>query len=157
MTVNEQVVLRLRSKHLKVATAESLTAGMLCAALVDVPNASEVVAGGIIAYRLEQKTAMLGVRQADLDEYGPVHPRVAAAMAEGARQRFGVDIGIGTTGVAGPEPHGGHGPGTVVIAIATQQGTRVFSHNFVGDRAEVRQATVYAALSALADTLGEEN
>ena len=89
---------------LTVATAESLTAGMVAASLADVPGASAVLQGGIIAYQISVKQNLLNVDAGLLSSAGAVDPRVAAAMAEGARSALSADVGAATTGVCAPPP-----------------------------------------------------
>src|SRR5258708_21980260 len=95
-----------------VATAESLTGGLVAAALTDVPGASNAFRGGVIAYATELKARLLDVDGHMLDLHGAVYAPVAAAMAAGVRDRLGATIGVATTGVAGPDPHGRQPPGT---------------------------------------------
>ncbi|MFC4001108.1 CinA family protein [Prauserella oleivorans] len=137
-----------------VATAESLTAGLVCAALTDVPGASAVVRGGLIVYATDLKRSLAGVDPALLAAHGAVHPDVAAQLAEGARTRCGADWGLGLTGVAGPDPQDGVPPGTVYVGVAgaVVRGTRTLQVS--GDRDVVRQAAVRGALELLAEQLG---
>lgn len=137
-----------------LAVAESLTGGDLCGALVAVPGASQVLRGGVVAYAEDVKTSLLGVPGAVLAEHGPVSAEVSLAMARGVRERLGADIGIGTTGAAGPEPHGGQAPGTAFVAIAVGDGApRAVKLHLDGTREAVRAAVCEAALRELADTL----
>jgi PncC family amidohydrolase len=101
-----------------VATAESLTAGLLAATLAGVPGASLVLRGGLVTYTVETKITLAGVPSALLDDVGPVAAPTAVALAKGARDRCEATWGIGLTGVAGPEPHGGHQVGTVFLGLA---------------------------------------
>src|SRR5699024_2625661 len=87
-----------------IATAESLTGGLLSSALVDIPGASRVFSGGVVAYATELKHKFLGVDQHRLDRFGPVDPIVAMEMARGVKERCSSDFGVATTGVAGPDP-----------------------------------------------------
>src|SRR6202045_5064657 len=96
-----------------VATAESLTGGLVAAALTDVPGSSNAFRGGVVAYATELKAQVLGVDVGMLKRHGPVYAPVAAAMADGVRQRLGATIGVATTGVAGPGPPHGHPAGTL--------------------------------------------
>jgi nicotinamide-nucleotide amidase len=153
-----QVVGLLRDRQQTLAVAESLTGGLLGAAITDVPGASVVFRGGIVSYATDLKAALLGVPQTLLAERGAVDPEVAAAMAEGARQRLSASAGAATTGVAGPDPADGRPPGTVYIAVSTGTGRPVTRQLSVpGARAEVRAATVRAALRLLLDVLREED
>lgn len=148
------VIALLTSKGLTVAVAESLTGGMLTSELVSVPGASLVVRGGLVAYQTAIKQSVLGVPSHLLALNGPVHPDVALAMASGARTMFAVDgvpadVGIGTTGVAGPEPQDGHPPGVVFVGIATATDARVIQLTLDGDREHIRRAVVSESLSGL--------
>ncbi|USX51658.1 CinA family protein [Lentzea sp. HUAS12] len=147
------VVELLEARNETVATAESLTAGLLCATIVDTPGASAVVRGGLIVYATELKHELAGVDQQLLDEHGAVHPDVAIQLAEGARTRCGADWGIGLTGVAGPDPQDGVAPGTVHIGLSGPGVSTVRTITLSGDRAAVRSAAVEKALVLLSDTL----
>lgn len=150
----------LQGLSLTVATAESLTGGLVCAALTSVPGSSVVVRGGVVAYGVPVKHDLLGVDADLLDREGAVHPEVCEAMARGAGRLLHADVGLATTGVAGPEPHGGKDPGTVYIAVALTADTdggqgpaTVRRLHIDGDRDEVRRATVSAVLSLLTGLL----
>ncbi len=132
-----------------IATAESLTGGKVCEALVEVPGASHVVRGGVVAYVVDVKHDVLGVAQDLLDTLGPVSEPVALAMARGARRLMGADVAVATTGVAGPEPHGGEAPGTVVIAVAGPKGETVTTLHLSGNRDDIRRETTRLALVEL--------
>lgn len=139
-----------------LAVAESLTGGLICAALSAVPGASAVLRGGIVAYATELKARLLGVPPVLLDTHGPVHPSVAAAMAEGIRVRLGATFSVATTGVAGPEPQGGQPVGTVHFAVSADGDTVVRTLALSGDRAEIRERTVVASLGLLLGRLRED-
>jgi nicotinamide-nucleotide amidase len=136
-----------------VATAESLTAGMVSAVLADTPGASGMLQGGVVAYQNSVKADVLQVSAELLARAGSVDSAVAAAMAEGARTALGADIGVSTTGVAGPEAHDGKPVGTVYIGIATAAGTKGYEYVFSGNRAEIRGQACGAALERLAEAL----
>lgn len=157
MTVAGEAVDALRSAGATVATAESLTGGLVCATLVTVPGASDVVRGGVVAYAAEVKTMVLGVDAALIAERGTVDAAVAVAMAEGVRDRLGATYGLSTTGVAGPDASEGKPPGTVHVAIAGPDGSRTTLLDLSGDRDEIRRGTVDALLSMLVARLGEES
>jgi len=157
MTLAAEVVAALRDAGSTVATAESLTGGLVCATLVGVPGASDVVRGGVVAYAPEIKTTMLGVDADLIEARGTVDAEVAAAMACGARSRLAATYGLATTGVAGPDPSEGKPPGTVHIAVAGPQGVVTRLLELSGDRAAIRSGTVDALLSLLVATLGEES
>jgi nicotinamide-nucleotide amidase len=141
---------------LSLATAESLTGGMRCEALVAVPGASAVVKGGVVAYDAEVKTSALGVSASLLESEGPVSQAVASAMARGARALLGADVAVATTGAAGPEPHGGREPGTVVIAVIGPTRDRVTTVHIEGDRDDVMRGAVRIALDHLNRVLTAE-
>jgi nicotinamide-nucleotide amidase len=146
----------LRSSGKTVACAESLTGGALTAALVEIPGASAVVRGGIVAYATELKHDLLGVDAALLGEFGPIHGDVAAAMAMGVREKCGADVGIATTGVAGPDGQDGHPPGEVYIAVAHGVGVEIRGLRLTGDRAAIRAASVIGALELAVGVVRED-
>jgi nicotinamide-nucleotide amidase len=139
-----------------VAAAESVTGGLVAAALTDVPGASNAFRGGVVAYATELKAQVLGVDVDMLKMHGPVYAPVAAAMAEGVRQRLGATIGVSTTGVAGPGPQDGHPAGTVHIAVSLAGDTVVRTMALAGNRDEVRRLTVERVLGLLLGRLREE-
>ncbi|GAB3274979.1 CinA family protein [Parasphingorhabdus pacifica] len=143
----------LQQRGETVATAESLTAGLLSAALTDVAGASAVVRGGMIVYATELKADLLGVDRGLLAEHGAVHPLVAESLADGVRSRCRADWGIGLTGVAGPDRQDGVEPGTVHIGIAGPERTSVRTVRHEGDRHAVRAAAVRVALEHFEDLL----
>lgn len=152
MSVAEEVVACFTASGATVAVAESLTGGLLTSALVDVPSASNVVRGGVVAYQTELKAELLGVDPELLATAGAVDPRVAQQMASGVAERLGADIGVATTGVAGPDPQDGRAVGTVFIAVASADSRRVEELSFTGDRQTIRRKSVDAALTLLRDT-----
>lgn len=156
--VARRVVEKALACEKTVGTAESLTGGMIAAALTSIPGASAVVRGGIVSYTNEVKRDILGVAGDALGEYGAVSEEVACQMACGARKNLGVDIAVAATGIAGPtgaEP--GKPVGTVWVAFADEQGVRAARHQFPGDRDNVRHDTVVTALEGLEDRLGVED
>lgn len=153
---SSDLVDRLRERGLTVATAESLTGGLLCATLVDAPGASDVVRGAIVAYMPQVKAEQLGVDPDLMEARGTIDQEVAAAMAKGVRSRLGASIGVATTGNAGPDPSEGKPVGLVWIAAADDAGVSTRELNVSGDRAQIRQAAVLAAVSLVVARLGEE-
>lgn len=151
--VAAEVVAGLRARGLTVATAESLTGGLLGAALTSVPGASAVYRGGVVAYATELKHTLLGVDADHLARAGAVDGGTAAAMAAGVRVRAGADIGIATTGVAGPAAQDGHPAGTVHLGWADAGSASSVELALTGGRAEIRAATVAAALTLVRDRL----
>lgn len=159
--VAAEVLALLRARGETVATAESLTGGMVSARLTDVPGSSDVVRGGVVSYATEVKVEVLGVPQQVVDGPGVVSRACAEAMAAGARCVLGADWGLATTGVAGPGPADGHPAGSVHVAVAGPPGADGESpggHRLLhceGSRAQVREATVEAVLALLRQALGE--
>ncbi|WP_445169786.1 CinA family protein [Mycolicibacterium sp. Dal123E01] len=143
------LVAALTARGQTVATAESLTAGLLAATLAGVPGASAVLVGGLITYTVDTKIALAGVPPEVLDAVGPVAAPTAAALAEGARDRCTATWGVGLTGVAGPEPHGGHPVGTVYLGLAGPGPTEVVELHLDGSRWDIRLAAVHQAISRL--------
>lgn len=134
-----------------VAVAESCTGGLLGAALTAVPGSSRYVRGGVIAYDNALKVGLLDVDAGLIAGRGAVSEEVAAAMARGARARLDADVGVGITGVAGPEAEEGKPAGLVYVAVASPEAERVV--RLEGDRGREgnRAAAVAAALSILVE------
>ena len=145
----ELIVTLLAERGQTVAVAESLTGGLLAAALVEVPGASVVFRGGIVAYATDLKSALLGVPESLLDRYGAVHAAVASAMAEGVRSRLDATFGVATTGVAGPDPADGQPVGTVHIAASGQFSTIRRRLSLAGGRRAIRDQAVARSLLLL--------
>ncbi|WP_026257309.1 CinA family protein [Actinopolymorpha alba] len=139
----------LRERGATVATAESLTGGLLGAALTTQGGSSATYRGGVVAYAVDLKAQLLGVPADLLERHGPVHPETAKAMASGARERLGATYALATTGVAGPQPHGDEPVGTVDVACAGPGALEVRRFQFAGERDEIRKSTVVAALELL--------
>ena len=143
----ELVLSLLRERGLRLATAESCTGGLVAARLTDVPGASDVFAGSIIAYSNEVKAAELGVPEEVLRDHGAVSAETAAAMAEGARARLGVDVAVSVTGIAGPDGGTDEKPvGLVYLHASGPMGERRRRFDFPGDRATIRGRATVAAL-----------
>ncbi|MEV1316975.1 CinA family protein [Micromonospora arborensis] len=147
------VVHRLAQRHETLATAESLTGGLLAASIVDIAGVSGIYRGGLVVYATELKGTLAGVPADLLSERGPVDPEVATALAEGGRQRCGADWGVATTGVAGPEPQDGKPVGLVYVAVAGPNGAEVRQLALNGGRDHVRAAAVIEALRLLAERI----
>lgn len=145
-----QAVAALAAAGATLATAESLTGGMLGERITSVSGSSAVYRGGVISYCNAVKAGALGVSQEDLDTLGAVSAPVAEQMAQGARQRLSADYALSTTGIAGPNSdETGKPVGLVYIACAGPRGCRVQELHLAGDRAAIRQATCHAALELL--------
>lgn len=132
-----------------VCTCESLTGGMICAALVDVPGASKVVRGGLITYQTDTKTLMAGVDADLIAHCGVVSAEVAMAMADGAREKLGTDYALSATGMASPGEPNDPPAGTVYVGVASEKGVRAIRLSLAGTRQEIRRQTVDAAINAL--------
>ena len=135
--------------NITVATAESLTAGMVAATLAQVPGASGMLQGGVIAYQNDLKERLLGVLPSLLESRGAVDPEVACAMALGVCTAAGSRVGISTTGVAGPEPHQGKAVGHVYIGVALDGEVQSYEYHFGGDRELIRVQATQEAISLL--------
>lgn len=156
-----RLVASLAERGLTIAVAESLTGGLLTAALVEVPGASTVLRGGIVAYATELKHALLGVDASLLQRAGAVDPTVAEQMAAGVRERCAIDgrsadLGVSTTGVAGPGPSDGKRAGLVYIGFAIGTSTLAERLDLDGDRDEIREQTVARALGCLVTLVERE-
>lgn len=146
--------------NITVATAESLTAGMVSATLAQVPGASGMLQGGVVAYQNPVKTRLLGVPVELLESQGAVDLAVASAMARGVCTAVGSRVGISTTGVAGPEPHQGKQVGTVFIGVALDGEAQAYEYHFAGDREMIRLQAAQEAISLLEQVIkaaGEQN
>ena len=136
-----------------LSVAESLTGGLLSAAVVDIPGASDAYRGGVTVYATDTKAEVLGVDRKLLDEVGPVDPQVAVQMARGAAALFGSDWAVATTGVAGPGDTEDGPQGLVYIGIVGPGVEKATRHQFAGGRSEVREEAVDESLRALVNCL----
>ncbi|MCH7494031.1 CinA family protein [bacterium] len=143
----------LTKKGWRLATGESLTAGLLAASLTAEPGASAWFAGGVAAYTEEAKCALLAVPAATIAEHGVVSAEVALAMAKGAASAYGTEVGVALSGVAGPGPKGGVQAGLVWLALCLPSGEEQRRLTLRGDRTAIREGAVRAALEALAEAL----
>jgi len=143
----------LLRRHETVAVAESLTGGLVAAAITDRPGASDVFIGSITAYATTIKESLLGVDPSLLAERGAVDADVALAMAEGVRQRLKTTYGVATTGVAGPESQDGQAAGTVFVAVSADTARSVAALTLTGNRQEIRTGAVIGALRLLCRSL----
>ncbi|WP_068276412.1 CinA family protein [Aldersonia kunmingensis] len=146
-----ELVHALATAQQTVATAESLTAGLLSATIAGVPGASAVLRGGIVAYATDLKNTLAGVDRAVLDAEGPVSAATAEQLAVGAMVNCGADWGIGLTGVAGPDMQDGRPVGTVFLGLAGPGGTEVVRLQLDGDRWAIRLGAVRAAVVELTE------
>lgn len=152
----ESILAELSSRGETLASAESLTGGMIGALLTDVPGSSASYLGGVISYATRLKATLAGVDRSTLAEAGPVAERTAAEMARGVAALCGASWGVATTGVAGPEAQDGHAVGQVFVAVSYQTGELLGVKELAlqGGRAAIRQQAALAALALLAEALG---
>ena len=149
-----RLIAELTRRQLRIAVAESLTGGLLTAELTRIPGASLAVSGGVVAYDTAVKGSLLGVDRDLLAREGAVHPEVARQMADGVRAALAVDdrpadIGVATTGVAGPDGQDGREPGTVFVGVSAFGEVDSVELSLAGDRQAIRAATVGAAIDAV--------
>ncbi|MFD5225215.1 CinA family protein [Microbacterium sp. NPDC058342] len=152
MTDAERLVAAARERGWTLGVAESLTGGAVTAEIVTVPGASAVLLGAVVAYATPLKQALLGVDGDLLAEHGPVHAEVARQMADGVRRTLAVDgrpadVGISTTGIAGPDSPDGQPVGTVHVGVCTPRGLRSAALILTGSRDEIRMQARDAAIS----------
>ena len=149
----KEVLDALEARGWKLSLGESLTGGLLADAFVQVPGASKVLLGSVVAYATSVKESVLGVDSELLASAGAVDPEVAIAMATGAANALGAEVGLATTGVAGPDPQDGKSVGTVFVAVVTPEASEVIELHIDGDRASIRAKAVSGAISLLAKVL----
>jgi PncC family amidohydrolase len=160
MPTLEALARDLRRRGQRMATAESCTGGMIAAMLTDLPGSSEYFLGGVVSYANDAKEGFLGVDPETIRRCGAVSPETALAMARGALDRFGADVAVSVTGIAGPDGGTPEKPvGTVHFGLAASGGAAVTKKRlFGGDRAVVRRASAVQALELLRRFLaGEES
>jgi nicotinamide-nucleotide amidase len=148
-TLEEAVGRLLRERDGTLATAESLTGGLLGGRVTAVAGASDYYLGGVVSYATEAKAALLGVDRELLATEGPISEAAAGAMAVGARRAFGAALGLATTGVAGPAEQDGRPVGTLCLGVADAAGTVTTTLRAPGDRTQVRNWAVTVALDLL--------
>ena len=142
----QEIVRALTQRGQTLAVAESLTGGLLSDAIVQVPGASKIFMGGVVAYDECRKVSLLGVRQETLEQHTAVSSQTALEMARGARERLHTDWALSTTGYAGPD---GEDVGLVYVALAGPTGEIAQECRFTGSRQEIRNQAVQAALHLL--------
>ena len=155
-TIDEIVADALLAQHLTIATAESCTAGLLAGRLTDRPGSSAYVRGGLVVYSNEAKTELAGVPAELIERVGAVSAEVAAALAAGAARRLGADIGVGITGIAGPDGGTPYKPvGLVHFCVSGRGRTIARAVRLPGARADVRKRAVVVALHLVRQLLSE--
>ena len=156
-TLEEAVVKRLKEKNYTIATAESCTGGLIAGKIVDYPGASEVFIDGVVSYSNESKIKRLGVSEDTLNKYGAVSEQTAKEMAEGVKKALGADVGVSSTGVAGPGGGTAEKPvGLVYIAVSVKNHTTVKKLNLRGTRNRIRGRVVTEVMTLLLDVLKKQ-
>jgi nicotinamide-nucleotide amidase len=143
----------MRRHDLTVAVAESMTGGLLAAALADLPESSQRFLGGVVSYRTDKKVDLLGVPEEIIAQDGVVSRPAARLMAENARRIFHAGLAISVTGVAGPQSQEGKPVGLTYIGVSLDSRTEVREYRWPGGRAANRVASVEAAINLAADLL----
>ncbi len=146
---DQQVSELLRERRLTVAVAESLTGGLISSRLTNLAGSSDFFIGGVVCYSPRIKVSQVGVSPALISQFGVVSRDVAVALAEEVRKRFKSDIGVGATGVAGPDPIPPAPVGKVFVAVSGKDGTDWKELNLDGKREEIRERSAAAALGLL--------
>lgn len=155
-SLEEWLVKELTKRHASITTAESCTGGLVSGRIVNVSGASEVFGQGFVTYSNEAKQSLLGVSEDTLNTVGAVSEETAAQMAEGAARAANSQVALSVTGIAGPEGGTPEKPvGLVYIGCTCFGKTTVEKHVFKGDRAEVRESSVEAALALAKKCLKE--
>jgi PncC family amidohydrolase len=153
MTPAATLQAELFERSAMIATAESLTGGRLADVLSAAPGASDTYLGGVVSYATAVKQGVLGVSEETVDEHGVVSAECAEQMAAGVRELVGADYAVSTTGVAGPTTQEGKPVGLVYIGVAGPDGVRSERFEFDGDRAEIREKVVNAAIDLALETV----
>ena len=147
-TFQEAVARLLDERGLSIAVMESCTGGLLASTITDVPGASRFFRGGLVTYTAEAKIHY-GVDADLIDAHGVVSNETASAMAAAVRKQFNADIGVGITGVAGPEPHGGQPVGAVCLGVETPDESYATGYTFAQTRAAIKARAVTSALTLI--------
>lgn len=150
----ERVLARLKSRGLTLATCESITGGGIGWALTSVPGSSAVFRGGLITYATDLKCSLAGVDAGHVASHGVINETTARQMAAGARRVCRADVAVAVTGTAGPDGEDGVAPGCIWVCVQTPGRTETERLTLHGDRAEIRRATVSAALQFVFGVLG---
>lgn len=156
MTASQRAFTLLRDRKQTICFAESLTGGLIAATFIENPGASAVIGESYVSYAEAAKQRLLGVKKETLKNHGVVSAACAQEMAEGARIRSNANWAVSATGLAGPDGGTEHTPvGTVFIGISSENECHAREFHFEGDRMQVRQQAVQAALQLLAERLEE--
>jgi nicotinamide-nucleotide amidase len=154
LTLSSSIGSGLLDRDYTISTAESCTGGLLSHVLTGISGSSTYFMGGVVAYSNAIKEQVLGVRSETLQQYGAVSEQTAREMADGIRKKFGTDIGLSTTGVAGPTGGTHDKPvGLVWMGISTPAVTHAFKCRFKGERLDIMRSTVIEILTCLLSEL----
>ena len=154
MSLPEELGSVLKAKGKTIATAESCTGGKIGDMITSVPGSSAYFLGGVVSYSNDAKVSLLGVDTGALKADGAVSEMVARQMADGARERFGADVGISTTGIAGPGGGSAEKPvGLVFVAASTSDMSLCRRHVFTGARDDIKTRSANAALALALELL----
>jgi len=149
-TIEAVIAKMLINRHLTISVAESCTGGMISSRLVDFPGISEVFMEGAVTYSNQSKISRLGVKRSTLDNFGAVSAETAMEMAAGMAKSSGTDIGLSTTGIAGPLVGSEEKPvGLVYIGLCISGNVKYIKANFPGNREMIRLRATIAALDLL--------
>jgi PncC family amidohydrolase len=155
--LSDEAVKTLTKQGLRLAVAESCTGGRVASLITSIAGCTSCFQGGVVAYDNDVKIELLGVKSETLEKYKAVSKETAEEMALGVRERLKTDIGLATTGIAGPEGGTPEKPvGTVFIAVAFGDNTSVKKLSLSGDRDNIQAESARAAIRLLLDTLKSE-
>lgn len=147
--LEQRVAETLKDKKISIAVAESLTGGLVSKMLTTIPGSSEYFIGGAVCYTPRAKIIQTGIDPKIIAEHGIVSEQTATGLARGIRQRLFTTIGVGVTGVAGPEAHGGRAAGTVFVALSDKGRDIVKEFSFDGGREEIQKKAAQAVLGVI--------
>ncbi|WP_099974435.1 CinA family protein [Lactobacillus terrae] len=149
----EEVVNQLKLRNIKITAAESLTSGLFLATVANVPGASEILEGGFVTYSDQSKIDLIGVSKNVIEENTVVSSEVAADMATKSARKMNANLGVGLTGVAGPDPLEGNPVGTVFIGVSLEDNVVTEEFHFTGDRELIRNKSVLSAFLMIKNVL----
>ena len=143
----------LEAQKKTLSVCESITCGLISAAMGEIPGVSAVFAGGAITYMTFVKTILAGVSEEHLNKHGAIDPETARQMCEGIRKKIGTDCAVSVTGNAGPDPIEDKPTGLVYIGVTDGHRTVVHEYHFTGDRASIRRQTAEQAMNDMLELL----
>lgn len=149
------IIEALKKDNLTIATAESVTAGLVANEICNISGASDCFKGGIVSYTKQSKCSLLGLNMADIDAYGVYSEETVLAMAKGVKNKLSVDVAIATSGVAGPYSDEGVDAGTVYFCFIIKDRIFIECKFFAGDRNTVRASSAKYAIDKVTEILSE--